>query len=485
MSDDVVDFINRKPPTSRGVEGMESVVATVSGYHGTNRFNLIKLINQTGANYVGNMSKSITHLVCWKFEGKKYDIAKKFKTMIVSPKWFEECARTGKRVPEDRYLMKCGEEDGLIHFEGLLMQKENIKTKAHSNILAHETNRSENSEKLKNIYQDWDARNDTSLSCSELDTSPLTSGRLESAALKQRKSKDKPSSSKNHSSALHLSVMVGDKGLEPSSSDLRHSQRRKRDTIHTPLRKISTETSSKGRKLVKKNPARRILGYDISDSDEDCYVVETSRHELEAKEEHVDLSTNLSPQKISLPDDSVLDNQENQNGEMVYTSQHNKSTKHPISSEPSCAICWTDFSLVRGILQCGHRYCYPCIQNWSDQLVSKGKVSTCPLCKENFHSILKVDDAGASDQKMYSQTIPCAPLMRNVSLLPIDRPSEDMTPFLASRACMECSSSESEEFLISCYVCQNRCVHHYCLDPPVYPWVCVHCRDLRNIFHRG
>ncbi|KAK9943040.1 hypothetical protein M0R45_008664 [Rubus argutus] len=90
------------------IQGMELVDATVSGYHGSERQNLIKLMTHAGASFVGvlSWSNAFTHLVCWKFQGRKYEPAKKFTIIIVNHQWIEDCIKQQKRVPEHPYTFQ-------------------------------------------------------------------------------------------------------------------------------------------------------------------------------------------------------------------------------------------------------------------------------------------------------------------------------------------------------------------------------------------
>ncbi|XVF18590.1 hypothetical protein REPUB_Repub11eG0036100 [Reevesia pubescens] len=53
----------------------------------------------------------------FRFEGRKYDLAKKFKTVIINHRWIEDCIKEGKRLPDDPYNLQSGEEIGPLLLE--------------------------------------------------------------------------------------------------------------------------------------------------------------------------------------------------------------------------------------------------------------------------------------------------------------------------------------------------------------------------------
>ncbi|KAJ0704202.1 putative chromatin regulator PHD family [Helianthus annuus] len=326
---------------------MDLVVATVSGYHGSERFKLIKLISQAGASYVGAMNSSTTHLVCHKFEGKKYELAKKFKTIVVNHRWIEECIKQGRRVSERPYMKQCRR---LIH---------------------------------KNMYNE-------------------------------------------------LSSSESEEGFKHSDYSRKHERR--------PRYETRFHNHGKRRNLI----LEEIEDLGTTSSREDHYT--------EVDHDHC-----------------------------------NKMEHNPRLSKEvllSCVICWTEYSSTRGVLPCGHRFCFSCIQNWADHMASMKKVSTCPLCKGKFYSIQKMEDAESFDQKIYSQTIPNNCPLMDVYIIPHGESSIHQTMPPPTPVCYQCGCREPEELLISCHSCQIRCVHSYCLDPPQIPWVCVQCKDLRMRYVR-
>ncbi|XP_077236657.1 uncharacterized protein LOC143878240 [Tasmannia lanceolata] len=467
------------------LRGMEPVVATVSGYSGLERFKLIKLITQTGANYVGAMTKSTTHLVCWQFEGKKYELAKKFGTKIVNHRWFEDCMKQGKCLPEDSYTMQSGQQVGPLLLEvpvaaNAHCKREHLLTTKKGKVLCDQINTFD----VKALENDtW---------CMDVGCSTWSDSRL----------------------------------LREHEEPVRFT-RNKRNVCAALGSTASTKHVRKGRRLVKSNESGQkcyststgiqLNNIDAVSNDSNdqrnvndspyqqmslenwlCNYGENRNGGLEEVEDIKELNDlpasndsnklvneNASPSQETTSQN--CDSGENRNGDVKDVDDIGDRISLPTSTELSCVICWTDFSSTRGVLPCGHRFCFSCIQSWADHMVSIRKVSTCPLCKASFVSIKKVDGAASSDQKIYSQTFPSTS-SGDIFMLPDGEVHDYEGQALLQRsspvACCECRNREPEDLLLSCHLCRTQWVHSYCLDPPLIPWTCIHCRDLRMLYRR-
>ncbi|XP_027358946.1 uncharacterized protein LOC113867706 [Abrus precatorius] len=466
---------------------MERVVVTVSGYHGSERFNLIKLISHAGANYVGAMSKSITHLVCWKFEGKKYDIARKFGMHVVNHRWIEDCIKEGRRVLEDTYTWQSGHEVGPLLLEVPLIVRASSLTK---NKVVSDRLHDTGSEKRENNFSP--GASGTSVS----EDSCLMKRHEESSSYSARLSRK---GKRNICNINGVSSVAGPsrKGrrlatnfvdevvLDPPNLDLSPEDHLFRmDRLHTNAAATSSLSGGVNSNNILENsqgPVARLSngsetingGSDNIEQFKDLShmsAVSTNRHSTFIVEDPL-------PEAETSIDLCSGDDEKFTDGDQV-----DSVARLPTSTEMSCVICFTDFSSTRGILPCGHRFCFPCIQSWVHHRTAMGKISTCPLCKASFVMIKKVEHAVTTDQKVYSQTIPWDNSASDI-FLPMDPElSDNIFESPQAGACVVCLGREPEDLLECCDVCRTRRIHSYCMDPPLRPWTCSHCKELRMLY---
>lgn len=179
-----------------------------------------------------------------------------------------------------------------------------------------------------------------------------------------------------------------------------------------------SETSCRIRRLGKKS-INRDLGEIISGSEKQSFQIR-ARQELETSAQSYNLDVEMpeisvnnrhgsgfschqsEPSKIDL--DDIEDTEVNRLFDNGDQSLHLESTSSNLTGtrqEPcpavdevqnetdntckvststalSCVICWTDFSSSRGLLPCGHSFCFSCIQTWANHMVNLS------ICLFNF-----------------------------------------------------------------------------------------------------
>ncbi|KAM7495810.1 hypothetical protein LguiA_020224 [Lonicera macranthoides] len=75
-----------------GIPGAKSLIVCLTGYQRQDRDDIMTMVGLMGANFSKPLVASkVTHLVCFKFEGEKYELAKKTKKIkLVNHRWLED-----------------------------------------------------------------------------------------------------------------------------------------------------------------------------------------------------------------------------------------------------------------------------------------------------------------------------------------------------------------------------------------------------------
>ncbi|XP_077218708.1 transcription coactivator isoform X2 [Tasmannia lanceolata] len=87
-----------------GIPGSASLYICLTGYQKQERDDIMKMVDLMGAQFSKPLVASkVTHLICYKFEGEKYELAKKMKIKLVNHRWLEDCLKAWDILPIDKY----------------------------------------------------------------------------------------------------------------------------------------------------------------------------------------------------------------------------------------------------------------------------------------------------------------------------------------------------------------------------------------------
>ncbi|KAL1558334.1 BRCT domain-containing protein-like protein [Salvia divinorum] len=88
-----------------GIPGAKSLVICLTAYQRQDRDDIMNMVALMGATFTKPLlATKVTHLICYKFEGEKYELAKKMKTIkLVNHHWLEDSLKAWELLPEAGY----------------------------------------------------------------------------------------------------------------------------------------------------------------------------------------------------------------------------------------------------------------------------------------------------------------------------------------------------------------------------------------------
>ncbi|KAL2934836.1 hypothetical protein RDABS01_017955 [Bienertia sinuspersici] len=98
-------LLYRPPKDLNGIPGANELFMSLTGFQRPERDDIMTMVRLMGARFSKAMvANKVTHLICYKFEGEKYELAKRFGfTKLVNSYWVEDCLKAWRLLPEEHY----------------------------------------------------------------------------------------------------------------------------------------------------------------------------------------------------------------------------------------------------------------------------------------------------------------------------------------------------------------------------------------------
>ncbi|KAK7278192.1 hypothetical protein RJT34_23217 [Clitoria ternatea] len=102
---DAASVMYRPLKDLNGIPGAKNLVVCLTGYLRQDRDDIMTMVGLMGAQFSKPLvANSVTHLICYKFEGEKYELARRLGTIkLVNHRWLEDCLKEWVLLPEDKY----------------------------------------------------------------------------------------------------------------------------------------------------------------------------------------------------------------------------------------------------------------------------------------------------------------------------------------------------------------------------------------------